>query len=472
MKLLLSILIISFCIIQHSNAQLQIKLSDNSNATELQYYNNNGGALTLGAKILTITDNQIGIQSNNDFYINNYSVGNGNVWLGKTGLGTTSVMNNFNVAGNVGIGISPSYKLHILATEHSSYSPTVFPISDFVLDAGASQGSYTSLCLISRSPYNNDASGITIANIPTGNGNSEIAFGTRSNYEHTEKIRINKDGNIGIGTNTPQTNIHIKYTSTNPQAILRLESPSVNSNASVQYMSGGTLKWELGTGISSNSNFELFDRINGISRIVVDANGYLGVGTIQPKGQLHLASDQNHSFDISRKDGTYGFRILRNANEGNFYFQIGTSLNTWETKIKIGEGEGPGTKLIFNPDGGNVLIGKTTQTSTGVRYKLDVAGPMRADEVVVNTTGADFVFAPTYNLRPLAEVEQYVNEHKHLPEIAPAAEMKANGVNVSEMQTKLLQKVEELTLYVIEQQKQIEAQNEEIEKLRNEIKLK
>jgi hypothetical protein len=103
---------------------------------------------------------------------------------------------------------------------------------------------------------------------------------------------------------------------------------------------------------------------------------------------------------------------------------------------------------------GNVLIGKTTQTNTA--YKLDVAGKIRADEIVVNTTGADFVFAPEYRLRPLSEVETYIKQYKHLPDIASATEMQTNGVSMGEMQKKLLEKVEELTLYVIEQKKQIE----------------
>ncbi|HEX3008090.1 MAG TPA: hypothetical protein VHO90_10790 [Bacteroidales bacterium] len=102
----------------------------------------------------------------------------------------------------------------------------------------------------------------------------------------------------------------------------------------------------------------------------------------------------------------------------------------------------------------NILIGKTSQTNTA--YKLDVGGKIRADEIVVNTTGADFVFDSTYNLRSLLELETFIKQNKHLPEMPPAKEMQKNGVSAGEMQAKLLQKVEELTLYVIEQQKTID----------------
>ena len=95
-----------------------------------------------------------------------------------------------------------------------------------------------------------------------------------------------------------------------------------------------------------------------------------------------------------------------------------------------------------------------------------VAGKINTREVIVQANaGADFVFADDYTLRPLKEVEQFIAENKHLPEIAPADSMVQNGIGVSEMQIKLLQKIEELTLYMIEQEKRIERQQEHIEQL-------
>jgi len=101
---------------------------------------------------------------------------------------------------------------------------------------------------------------------------------------------------------------------------------------------------------------------------------------------------------------------------------------------------------------GNVGIGTINPDQ-----KLTVKGKIHAEEVIIDlAVPADYVFKSTYNLMPLNEVEQYVKTNSHLPEIPSASEITKNGLNMGEMQNKLLQKVEELTLYLIEQQKRIE----------------
>lgn len=75
---------------------------------------------------------------------------------------------------------------------------------------------------------------------------------------------------------------------------------------------------------------------------------------------------------------------------------------------------------------------------------------------VTATPTADFVFEEDYNLRSLEEVEVFVKENKHLPEIASAKEMEENGLNINEFQIQLLQKIEELTLYSIQQKKELQ----------------
>ncbi|WP_165042672.1 hypothetical protein [Dysgonomonas sp. ZJ709] len=99
-----------------------------------------------------------------------------------------------------------------------------------------------------------------------------------------------------------------------------------------------------------------------------------------------------------------------------------------------------------------------------------IDGKLTAKEIEIKVvTGADFVFQPDYNLKPLSEVEQFVKTNKHLPEIPSERQMIEEGVNVTDMQIKLLQKIEELTLYMIEQEKSIQEQNKTILNLQQQL---
>lgn len=108
---------------------------------------------------------------------------------------------------------------------------------------------------------------------------------------------------------------------------------------------------------------------------------------------------------------------------------------------------------VMRIQGANVGIGTTTPDA-----KLAVKGTIHAQEVKVDLLGAvapDYVFEPTYKLTPLSEVENYIKQHKHLPEVPSAKEMEEQGVNLKEMNMLLLKKVEELTLHVIELKKEV-----------------
>ncbi|MBR5433234.1 MAG: hypothetical protein IK117_02225 [Bacteroidales bacterium] len=109
-----------------------------------------------------------------------------------------------------------------------------------------------------------------------------------------------------------------------------------------------------------------------------------------------------------------------------------------------------------------VGIGTTNLTATS-GYKLAVDGGILCEEVKVisNVPSSDYVFEKDYNLRSLGEVEAYVNENKHLPDVPSAKEFKENGYKMGDMDNLLLQKVEELTLYIIDLQKQIEELKQE-----------
>lgn len=106
------------------------------------------------------------------------------------------------------------------------------------------------------------------------------------------------------------------------------------------------------------------------------------------------------------------------------------------------------------------FVGIGTKTSEG--YKLAVNGKIRAKEIKVETNWADYVFANDYNLPTLEEVEKHIQEKGHLINIPSAKEVEENGIHLGQISSKLLEKIEELTLYTISQEKEIELQKEKL----------
>lgn len=161
------------------------------------------------------------------------------------------------------------------------------------------------------------------------------------------------------------------------------------------------------------------------------------------------------------------------AIDAQLYFMNNTGSRAFN--LQLTEGDYPGLAMWRFSDGywyeamrivsnGNVGIGTTDPKG----HKLAVAGSIIAEKVKVKTYAnwPDFVFNDDYKLPSLQQLEAFVLANKHLPEIPSAKEMAENGHDLGEMNKKLLQKVEELTLYLIDLQKQVNAQKEEIKLLK------
>ena len=103
--------------------------------------------------------------------------------------------------------------------------------------------------------------------------------------------------------------------------------------------------------------------------------------------------------------------------------------------------------------------------------KLVVDGKIKAEEYRLTMVPADYVFTADYDLMSLEDVERYIHDHGHLPGVVSGTEMKANGIGVSRMQTMLLEKIEELSLHVIEQHETLRAQGDSIDGQQWRIKL-
>ena len=146
-------------------------------------------------------------------------------------------------------------------------------------------------------------------------------------------------------------------------------------------------------------------------------------------------------------------------NDAGIVFGNVNGVNTVDQGFVIVPHRSTSSGLRVTPDG-DVAIG--TKDPKG--YRLAVGGKIIAEEVVVKLQAnwPDYVFEPAYKLPSLDELQLYISLHQHLPGIPSAKEIATNGIHVGEMNARLLQKIEELTLYIIELKKESDIQAQEI----------
>lgn len=201
--------------------------------------------------------------------------------------------------------------------------------------------------------------------------------------------------------------------------------------------------------------FNVFS-VNGTDKqaVTLNSQGNLGINTDNPAAKLEITGSSQIGYEI----GTFK---LKSAAENQFMY-LG-----YDDQYSAGyiQSVKPGTdqqNLLLAPVGGNVGIGTKSPDA-----KLAVNGTVHSKEVKVDMTGwSDFVFKEEYILPTLEQVEKHIIEKGHLENIPSEKEVLEKGINLGEMNAKLLQKIEELTLYVIEIKKENMKQSEEIKKLK------
>ncbi len=299
-------------------------------------------------------------------------------------------------------------------------------------------------------------------------------------------LLINGNGNIGIGTAIPASQIHLYGAAgttapvTGAGAIYLQDSEGALNNggsllfgAAPGYWAG--IKGLINNGATNTTGDLAFFTRNVVTdptlteRVRILQNGNVGIGTPSPTGLLSFGTTLYGSADFSKKLYTYesgsvvtGWSLGAGTGGTNFR-QFVNGTGSGGNSITFGytdNGTSAFTERMRIVETGNVGIGTTNPTQ-----KLSVNGTIQAKEVIVQTGWSDYVFKPDYHLATLSEIEGAIKKTGHLPGIPSAQEVAEHGIRMGDMQAKLLAKIEELTLRQIAQEKQLTAQAARIDQL-------
>ncbi len=275
-------------------------------------------------------------------------------------------------------------------------------------------------------------------------------------------------GNVGIGTTSPTSKLHV-YKGISGGIPHRLSGITLEDDAHAMisiltpnnkygYFGFADKDDDFVGGMEYNHiTNKMALRVNNHSEgaIVIDENNNVGIGTLTPTAELEVKSVANNNAEIHINSSTDGKpSIIRFQDAGQEVW--GLLANYPGTgKFSVYNYNNNTNAIVLDPNG-NMGIGTVAPDS-----KLAVNGKIHAKEVKVDLVGwPDYVFTKEYHLPTLKEVEQHILEKGHLQNIPSAKVVEENGVLLGEMNKKLLEKIEELTLYTIAQDKQLREQQE------------
>lgn len=306
---------------------------------------------------------------------------------------------------------------------------------------------------------------------------------------------ISTTQNVGIGTTTPAFKLDVNGDIRSKNIVLPSEcqiSRSLLDNFTYQarsvgqysfgwvpdswYSGGGTL-WQ-----SGYAGIKFFTE--GKPRLSINISGNVGIGTESPSQKLEVSGNTKTSNLLLPSEGQITVQlsdVFVYEGRSMGHYALGWMADPWNSGGNTLWQAGYGGIKFFTAgqyrmginSAGNVGVGTETPSQ-----KLDVNGNIKgtnfyangtvfANEVKVEATKwSDFVFDKEYKLLPLEEVKAHIEEYKHLPDVPSEKQVLEEGIDVAEMQAKLLQKIEELTLYVIQQDAKNKALEQEMKELK------
>jgi trimeric autotransporter adhesin len=286
-------------------------------------------------------------------------------------------------------------------------------------------------------------------------------------------------GNIGVGTNTPLSKLHLDFASTNTNfssitnsdvGLLIKNTNTTNNNFNVVSLQDayGFSIGQFGTVTTNHGTHtgRLFFAARGASGmvqrlIVEDAKTTINNTLYTPGILLESATPT-----IQMQAGATYLQIANNSSSPS-----GLKSGGMLVADSYGYANPSANDLIVK---GKIAIGTPVTTSTN-NYVLAVNGKIGGHDVQIERTSnawPDYVFEPGYKLPGLGELENFIHTNGHLPGVPTAKEVEENGYSVASLDATLLEKIEELTLYLIEQKKLNEKQQQEIEELRTQVQKK
>lgn len=246
-----------------------------------------------------------------------------------------------------------------------------------------------------------------------------------------------KGGRIGVGTGTPEEALHLigNMQMNNFNPFLKFQNSGVDKG----FVDVSTNDLRIGTfNTNTSGNFKV--RVNGGDRMIVD-----------PDGSVQLTGGVDASMTSK------GYLMIGS--------QSGTNMVMDNNEIIVRGAGGVTSTLILQNDGGSVRIGND---AVPAGYKFAVNGKVICEELKVklaSTGWPDYVFDKQYRLPSLQELEIFINQNKHLPNIPSATEVEKNGIEVGDMQKRMMEKIEELTLYILQLEKNNQALQQRVSKL-------
>jgi hypothetical protein len=345
-------------------------------------------------------------------------------------------------AGTLAVPTATTYGSNLLQINGYGHNGTVFSLS-------------SRISFLTSEDWSSTAKGTDILFSSTKNGTTSTS----------EKMRITGDGYVGIGTTSPLTKLNVAggnwdLATTNGDFAIgnftyKLKFGVATSGAGAGdariYTTGGTNRTILGS--------------NATDILAITPTG-VGVGTITPLRDFvvtgatpalligyNSTSPASNNVESGR---LYFDEAVNGADRCGFEMHYDGFANRLNFNSLCST---PTSRLTIMRDNGNVGIGVLTPVN-----KLEVNGIIRANEVIVETGWADYVFQDDYKLKPLSEVEAFIKENKHLPSVPSAVKIQDKGAHVAELMTKMMEKIEELTLYSIEQKKEIDELKRRLDK--------